>query len=686
MDFLTKAFSKLKGDTEGEVRKIESSSDQPQDQVTLATFIKNKVQEVRNSGSRTSQEGIWMTNYAYLMGFDSVYYDTNTRQYRVVGRTNSFLRRDRIHVNKVLPTCQRREARICKNPPKWEIRPDSSTEEAKDTARLEKNVLDFYIEKERIMQKRQNMMMGLMQCGHYFMHVSWNDEKGEFLDGSTDGAEDYEFEGDLEVEIVSPFEMFFDPLGTTVENSKWCIRAKVRTLDYFKNRWPERGSAIKEEGAWLLSIQNELRIQSLTGQGPSQTGVQTQMQNCAIELSYYEVCSKTHKKGRMVVMANDIILEDKDLPKGKLPFVKFDDVSVTDKFYPEAIVTHLRPIQDQYNRVVSRRAAWTNKLLAGKYFAARGTELQQEAINDQSGEVIWYTPVPNAPNGGAPAAVQVPNMPEYAYKEEDALNNMFYDIAGEGEISRGILPAAGIPAIGMQLLLEQDETRISAVTSQHEYAFALLYSLMLIYLEEFVTNERLLKISDPYSQYVVKKWTGMDLKSSHDVIVTRGSTAPTTLATKRNDITNMYNLGALGPPGTPEALQRYVQQMEFGDVNQVWEDQSVDKAQIRSDIVKIEAGKVPEVNEFDNHALHIQEKNRYRKSDKFKGLDPVRQGILLANMEEHLKELMKITAPQFGMSPDPSTDVEIADEKIGQVTASSQLQNQIAQGDMGEGT
>lgn len=697
MSILDKVMAKLSGAQSGDLPKVEHSSDQPQDQIDLAAHIKNKVQEVRNSGSRTSQEGIWMTNYAYLMGYDSVYYDTNTRQYRINGRAGVGLRRDRLHVNKVLPVCQRRSARICKNPPKWEIRPDNSSEEAKDTARLEKNVLEFYIEKERVMQKRQEMMMGLMQCGHYYLGVSWNDEKGELLqaprspmEGAIDLDEglateeaaiepsqpldsvetepDYEFEGDIQIDVVSPFEMFFDPLATTVPDAKWCIRAKVRKLDYFKSRWPERGPAVKEEGAWLMSVQNELRIQSLTGQGPSQTGVQSQMKDCAIELAYYETRSKKHPEGRLVIMANDIILEDKALPKGLIPFVKFDDVPITDKFYPEAIVTHLRPVQDQYNKLITKRAQWTNLMLVGKWKAPRGAQLSQEAINDQSGEVVYYENVPGAIQGVE--AVQVPVIPQYAYTEEDKLNAMFYDIAGEGEISRGILPAAGIPAIGMQLLLEQDETRISSVTSQHEYAFAELYKLMLIYLEEFVTNERLLKIADPYDQFIVKKWKGEQLKSSHDVIVTRGSTAPTTLATKRNDIMNMYNLGALGTPGTPEALQRMVQQMEFGDVNQVWEDQSVDKAQIRQDIEKIELGKVPEVNEFDNHALHLQEKNRYRKSDKFKLLDPTRQGVLMANMEMHLQELMKITAPQFGLSPNPDTDVQQADTDINRAAGS----------------
>lgn len=683
MDFLKKAYDKLTGQDLG---KIETPQDQPNDQIELISYIKNKVQEVRNSGSRVSHEGIWMTNYAYYMGFNSVYYDTQTRQFRVIGRPNNSLRQNGLYVNKILPTVQRRQARLCKNAPRYEVRPDNASQEAKDTARLEQQVLEHYWDKERINEKRLRMMTGLMQCGHFFMGVNWNTEKGELLTSKKveideNGQEiekiDSEYEGDLDIEAISPFEMFVDPLATTLEQAQWVIRARVRKLDYFRTHYPERGWLVKEEDAWLLSVQYEQRIQSMTGQGPAQTGVQVNMQNAAIELVYYEKRSRKHPNGRMITCASGVLLEDKPLPCGELPFVKFDDIAVEGKFYSEAMVTHLRPIQDQYNRLVTMRAQWSNRLLAGKYIAPYGSELHSEAMNDQSGEVVFYKPQPNA----APIQMlQVPVIPQYAYTEEDMLNQMFYDIAGEGEISRGILPAAGIPAIGMQLLLEQDETRVQAMTEQHEYAFASLGKIMLKYLEKYVTNERLLKISDPNSQYVIKKFTGGNLKSKHDVIVVRGSLAPSSKATRRNDIMNLFQSGLLGDINLPDTKAKVLNYLEFGDVSNIWSDQAIDMSQIRKSIDMIENEMVPEVFEMDNHVLHIQEKNRYRKSDKFDKLSSTSQAIMLQDIEEHMKWLKQITAPQFGMSVNPEDDILPASEAIaGEMAAQEDAGDQLSQ-------
>lgn len=706
MSIFDKALERLSKSVAGQKPGVESASEQPDEEKKLVGYVRSKVEEIRNSGSRVAQEGNWMTNFAYLMGFDSVYWDSQTRQFRVLNRPAGTTNRNRIQINKILPTCQRRQARICQSAPKWEVRPDDASQEARDQARLEKELLSFYIDKERVLQKRQNMMMGLQATGDYYMCVRWNPRKGDLLEAPMDELEmpmeglsgetpnpapqdgmdsananqgllgdeegslgnaqakmDYEHEGDVEISLDSAFEIFPDPLAVDLDDAQYYIVAKVRKLDYFVMQYPEKGMLVKQEDAWLISIQNEMRINSMVGQGPAQTGIALQTKDAAIELTYYEKKSAKYPKGRMVVTANGVLLLDEELPCGEFPHVKFSDLPITNKFYSEAIITHLRPIQDQFNTLIRKRAQWTNIMLTGKWQAAKGSQLQQEALNNQSGEVLWYTPVPGAP---PPQQMQVPVIPQYAYTEEDRLNGMFYDIAGEGEISRGILPSASVPAIGMQLLLEQDQNRISTITEQHEYAFARLGKLILMYLEKFVTNERLLKIADPNAQYQIKDWSGENLTSKHDVIVVRGSTAPQSLATKRNDILNLFNQGLYGNPQDPQVRAKVLTDIEFGDVSRVWADQSADFAQIAKSIHEIESGIIPQISEFDNHPLHIQEKNRYRKSDKYNALDTSKQAILLNDMDEHLKWLMKLTAPNFGMTVDPSSQVEPQAAKMAQ--------------------
>ena len=306
--------------------EVPPKGDDKEAEARKASWVKNKVQEVRSNSSRITHEGIWMTNIAYLLGFDSVYYDTSTRQFKSVGRGSSYLRRNRIHVNKILPTVQNRLSRLCKNPPRFDVRPKSSKSEDKDAARLALDVLMMTMENQRYRQKQLLLYSWLQQCGHAYLKVGWDPMAGGPMPNPETGEPGWE--GDVTLEILSAFEGFPDPLAQTSEEMRWFIQAKVRKLEYFRSKWPEKGYEVKEEDAWLLSAQYEARINSLNKQGPTSSGISQQvLRNAAIELVYYEKPSLKRPMGRMMTVANGVVLEDKPLPVGKIPVIKFDGYS-----------------------------------------------------------------------------------------------------------------------------------------------------------------------------------------------------------------------------------------------------------------------------------------------------------------------------------------------------------------------
>lgn len=617
----------------------------------IVAHVRSKVEEARSSANRVAHEGIWMTNIAYLLGYDGVAYNTSTRQFQPINRAGAYLKKNRIHVNKVLPTIQNRLARLCKNPPKYDVRPESNSTEDKEAARLSLQVLRAMWDKLTLDEKRIYLYMWVQQAGHGWIKICWDPTLGKPMVDPITGA--YSFEGDVRADIVSPLEVFSDPMAKTFEDviRSWVIQCKVRKLDYFRTHYLERGKFVKEEGAWLLSAQYEQKVNSLNARGPSQGGMQEQMKDSAIEMIKYEARSKDYPNGRMIVCANGILLEDKELPFGEIPFAKFDDVVVGGKFYSESTITHLRPIQDQFNETVRRRAAWASKFIAGKYKAARGSGLSQESLHDGESEVVYYDSVPNSPNG--PEPMQVPPLPQWAYQEEDRLTQMFNDIAGISEVSRGTLPSASIPAIGMQLLTEQDDTRIGVMTEQHEYAWARVGKLILKCVEENYILPRKLKIAGKNLQYTVQEVKGEDLKGNTDVIVIRGSTLPGSKTLRRQEILNAYSQGLLGDPMDPKVREKVLGMIEFGDVAEMWEDYGLDMSQIKRGIQLLESGQVPEVDELDNHVLWIQELNRYRKGDKFETLAPEIQMNFRNILEQHVQWMVKLTVPPTVEPPLP---------------------------------
>lgn len=623
-------------------KEIKDASDQPQADLELCDFIKKRVEESRSSTNRVAHEGIWMTNVAFLLGFDSVYYDTQQRQFRPINAGSSYLKRNRVYSNQILPAAQNRLARLCKVPPRYDVRPNTTQPDDRDAARLGLEVLNDIWDRQEINRKRLNLMMWVQECGHAYLKAVHDDTLGEPLIDPVEGTV-VGYTGEIRVDVVSAFEVFPDPLAKTFDELTWIAHCKVRPLDYFKQQYGEMGALVKPEGPWLLSAQYEARINTLNSIGPSAGGsLQEQMKNAAIEIAYYERKSTKHPRGRMVVVANGVKLADKELPAGEIPLVKFDDILVSGKFYPESVITHARPIQQQYNRVLGKRAEWVNKMLAGKYLAEKRHGLIKEALNDRSGEVVEYNHVQGAP---PPGAIDIPMMPSYAFEESSYLKNELFEIFGLSEVSRGQIPASGIPAVGMQLLVEQDETRIGVEVEQHEHAFAQLGRLILKLASETYVSKRKLKVKGKGSELNIREWKGADLRNNTDAIVVRGSTIPTSKAMRRQEILNAFERGLLGDPADPAVRERVLGMLEFGDMAEIWRDRALDMTQIKESLEEIERGEIPEVSEYDNHTLHIQEKNAFRKSDRYKKLPFEIQQILLDDMERHVQAQMKLTNP-----------------------------------------
>lgn len=622
--------------------RVLDAHDQTTEEIALVSHVREKIDRVRQSSSRITQEAVAFTNTAYLLGYDGVMYDANARQFKNIDPKRK-LSRNRFKINKILPTIQNRLARLAQSPPKYDVRPNSNSSQDKDSARLGLQILEDVFERQNFNEKKQDVLMCAMQGGVAYVQVMWDPTIGKpMVDPET--GEFAEYEGDIRLEVLNFLEVFPDPLAKTLEDAQWVVKAKVRKLDYFKERYPDRGMAVKEEDVWLLSSIYDLRQNGMSSGGSTGSQTSAQMKNSAIELVYYEKRSKEHLNGRMVVCASGILLEDKELPIGEFDLIKFDDILIGGRYQAEGIITHLRPVQDHYNILRTRMANWVKLHLGGKYLVARGAGLTQEAIDNSDGEVLEFDPVPNA---AAPQAMSIPQIPSYAYEELRATENDFDFISGIGEPTRGVAPGSQMPAKGMELLVEQDQTRMSVQTNRNEIGFSKIGCAILKYAGKYYEMPRLLKTAGDGLEYAVKEFKGEDLNGNYDVIVIPGSTAPGSKVLKRQDIVNLYQMGLLGNPQDPKLQAKVLKYLEFGDVQEVWKDQALDEQQVKRTIDAIEKNEQPEVHEWDNHAMFISQMNQYRKTDKYRELSSKQKEVFDFTAEWHVNALISLTQPQI---------------------------------------
>ena len=151
---------------------------------------------------------------------------------------------------------------------------------------------------------------------------------------------------------------------------------------------------------------------------------------------------------------------------------------------------------------------------------------------------------------------------------------------------------------------------------------------------------RLLKIAGDGLGYTVKDFVGEDLNGNFDVRVIPGSTNPQSKVLRNQEIINRFQMGLFGNPQDPKVIARVLKMTEFGDANEIWKKQSLDEAQVKRVIKAIEDNDQialrQNMNEFDNHLLHLELMNEYRLEDKFRGLSDEQKGLFFYVMEWRL--------------------------------------------------
>jgi hypothetical protein len=169
------------------------------------------------------------------------------------------------------------------------------------------------------------------------------------------------------------------------------------------------------------------------------------------------------------------------------------------------------------------------------------------------------------------------------------------------------------------------------------------------------------------------------------VIVIRGSTLPGSKTLNRQDILTIFREGLLGDPADPKVREKVLDLLEFGEIQGIWEDQSLDKNQVKRVIEALEAGQPVNVSEFDNHTIWLMELNKYRKGDKFDSLDPMIQALFLETMEMCIAQIVQLNAPPapapMGAEQAPMETMDPANTGTG-LTPTDQLPPEAAQGVM----
>ena len=582
----------------------------------------------RRQEERRPHELQWRLNQAFFEG--NQYVDINTGSMNLEEMPLLYEWQEREAFNHIAPNIYVRISKLKRVQPLLKVKPGTSEQADLHAAKVGTMLLKNNFAEQAWRDKFSEELAWMEVCGTVFEKRVWNPNKGPVIGIMQDPetGETVEIrEGDSETIVVPPQEFYPDSSWRSdIDACRSIIHAKAMHIDTIFETWGIRVAAEKSE-----SERYQKTMTGLGGLGYGQGGFRLQnvkLEDHAIVKEYWELPTRQHPEGRLIIVANGKLLHHGPMPfmTGEdgtpgYPFVRLVCLQRPGCFWGKAVIDHLIPIQRRYNALRNRKAEYLNRTAIGQWLVEEDSidivSLENEAASP--GAIHVYRK-----GFTAPMQVQNPPLPNAFETEEHTLLTEFSILSGVSEVSRDSSVPSGVNSgVAIGLLQEQDDTRISNTAENIERFLIKAGKVQLRLFKQFVQAPRTLNAVGRNNVVEVIDWVGSDL-SSDDIILDTTSALAESPSSKRQMVFDLLKTGLLNDPETGqitrEIRSKVFEMIEMGEWESADDEDQLHMSRAERENMAMEQGQMPPVVSYDDHVIHIKRHNNYRLTTDFEQL------------------------------------------------------------------
>lgn len=581
---------------------------------------------LRRQEERRDDERRWELNLRFLAGDQ---YCELTSRGEIEEEEKRFYWQSSDVYNHIAPIIDSRISRLTRVRPIMSVRASGTEESDIKNARLASALLDSAYCRLSLGDKISKATEWSETCGSAFYYVGWNSDGGKLL-GEVDGKRVYE--GDVFVEVVSPFEIFPDSLSSSgVEGCESLIRARaMRTSDI------ERQYGVVMEG-------ESIDVFSLNKRQTSKTA----MRDSALVIERYERPNSRFPNGRTVVVSRDKLLFVGELPyengiegRREIPFVMQNSIDEAGRFFGASMIERLIPAQRAYNDVKNRKKEYMNRLSMGVVAVEDGSvdvdDLAEEGLSP--GKIIVYRQ-----GSEKPSLLNMGSVPSDLAREEDRLLSEFILLSGVSEFSRSTDVGVGASGVALQLLMEQEDSRLNSTSENVRAAVKESAKRIIRMFKQFASNERILKVAGDKGKVELYYFNSSNL-TSDDVVFDTENELSFTPAQKKTAVYELISAGLLSDADgkmSERTKAKVLEILGFGSMNNALDVEELHRNKAQEENISGFTEPI-DADEFDDHEIHVEEHTRYllsTESEETRANEERRKNAL-----EHLRKHKRAAA------------------------------------------
>ncbi len=549
--------------------------------------------------ARSGLEHQWRLNLNYVAG----------NQYCEISPTGEVMQEEKYYgwqsrsvFNHIAPIIDTRLAKLSRVRPTMSVRAVSSEEGDLKSAVVSSDILRSTTQRLEFDKIIQDATAWSEVCGTCFYKVDWKENSGKIL-GEKDGVPI--FEGDVSVQVVSPFEIFPDSLFTSdIKELGSIIHARAVSVNELNRIY---GKSFLGEELDVFSLDKKHFIYG-GGKKTSDT-----LNEQIILIEKYEKPTANYKNGRYFAVAGGELLEEGELPyqngvdgERGYPFIKQVSTVQVGAFFGVSLVERLIPLQRAYNAVKNRKYEFMNRVSMGVINVEDGSVDTDDLVDEglSPGKVIVYRQGSRPPQIMNSGSVPL----DFTY-EEERLKSEFVSISGTSEVSKNsTLASSTMSGAAIELLIEQDETRLSVTAESIRSAVKDIGKHIIRLYRQFAKNTRIMRCLGEGKSVKLFYFNSSDL-SSDDIVFDTENELTQTPAQKKTAVLEMLSSGLLTDDSGRISSRTKVKILEilgYGSLSNSQDLISLHSQKAEKENLELLDREIP-VDELDDHGVHVEE-------------------------------------------------------------------------------
>lgn len=635
---------------------LESSRAARKQREAIVDWIRQRYQRIKTDRVQIEQQ--WYLNLAFYFGKQ---YVRILRPDASSGITATKLwtppapyYRQRPVINRIRPTVRTELSQLTANRPNASIVPATAEDRDMYAAMAGEQIWYNHYTDKKLKHKIRRCMFWTLTCGNGFMKQYWDYNSGpmgEKENPETGGVEKYQM-GDIVYEPETPFHILVpDFREAEIESQPFLIHAQTRSPEWVQSHL---GKNVKASGGARTFL--EETFLNVMGVEQAEQKKNVLVLECWVKPG----ADPLFPNGALLTLVGDELvqaLEGWPYEHKEFPFSKFDHID-SGKFYNTSSVEDLIPLQKEYNRTRGQIIEAKNRMAKPQLVAPTGS-VDVKKITSEPGQVIFYQPGMNPPE---PLPLQP--IPNYVLQELDTIKSDWADIAGQHEVTHGEVPPGVTAATAISYLQERDESKLSMTFDSLEEGIEKTAKQTLQMVQQFWDEPRTVRVVGEEGAFDALVFKGADLHNNFDVRIEGGSALPQSKAAKQALIMDLMKMNFVDP-------QKGLSLMDMGGINKLYEQIQVDERQAKRENMRMARvteemfiryqqqnmqimqkneehfGVGPDgtpldppiiipVNNWDNHEVHIEMHNNFRKSQAFERLPEPNRVLFDQHVMQHI--------------------------------------------------